>query len=68
MTTLPPPLDAIPELYLRLVRRVEKLEGQVNQVLAERTSDTSLHLALRDVQELRSEFQKLRSDREKRRT
>jgi hypothetical protein len=68
MPTLPPPIDALPELYLRLVRRVERLEGRVSQLLVERMNDAALHLALRDVQDLRSELQVLRSDRENRRT
>jgi N-acetylglucosamine-6-phosphate deacetylase len=69
MTTLPPPLDALPELYLRLVRRVEKLEGQVKQLLAEGTRDTLPTLTWKDLDALKkdlAEMQRQLSDKQRR--
>ena len=60
MMTLPPPPDALPELYLHLVRRVEKLEGNVKQLLAERTHDANAHATVRDVQALKADIQEIR--------
>jgi len=61
MTMLPPPLEALPQLYLRLLRRVEKIDGQLQQLLAERTRNTTAHATIHDVQSLWEAIAEIRS-------
>jgi hypothetical protein len=55
-----PSLARLLDLYLRLAARVEKLDGAVKQLLAERTRDTNLLPTWKGVQGLRGEIDRLR--------
>jgi polyhydroxyalkanoate synthesis regulator phasin len=54
-----PTIAQLYDLHLRLVARVEKLDGSVKQLLVERTRDTTLLPTWKDVQELRADIDRL---------
>jgi hypothetical protein len=53
-------LAELSDLYRRLLVRLEKVEGAMSQIRAERTRDTTLLPTWRDVQELKAEIDRLR--------
>ena len=55
----PPSLEELAELYRRLKTRVEGLEGNVRQLLAERTRDALPHPTWRDLESLRKDIARL---------
>jgi len=55
----PPTVARLYDLHLRLFAYVEKLDGLVKQLLAERTRDTTLLPTWKDVQELRTDIDRL---------
>jgi hypothetical protein len=58
----PPAPEDLPELYLDVLARLEKLEGKVFQLLSEGTRDGLLRPTWRDVQEIRADIDQLREE------
>ena len=57
---LPAPED-LPRLYLGLRVRIERLEGNVSQFLAEKTKDTLVRPTWRDLEQLKAEITRLQA-------
>ena len=57
----PPAPEELPILYLALVTKVERLEGMVRQLLAERTHTQITSPTWRDFQEIKADMDRLRA-------
>jgi len=56
----PPAPEELPALYLALAAKVERLEGMVRQLLAERTHSQIMTPTWRDSQEIGADIDQLR--------
>ena len=57
----PPAPEELPALYRALVTKVEKLEGMVQQLLAEKTHTQITSPTWRDFQEIKVDMDRLRA-------
>jgi len=57
----PPAPEELPPLYLALATKVEKLEGMVRQLLAEKTHTQITSPTWRDFQEIKVDMDRLRA-------
>jgi len=58
---LPPAPEDLPALYLALATQVEKLEGMVRQLMAERTHSQITAPTWKDFQEIKADIDRLRA-------
>ncbi len=58
----PPAPEDLPELYLKLIARLEKVEGSVRQLLAERTRDSLARPTWSDLQQVQADIQELKAN------
>ena len=56
---LPPAPEDLPELYLKLVERLDRLEGTVRQSMAEGTRDALERPTWRDVDALKKDIERI---------